>query len=183
MTGTIRINRAPVLTLWAAIVAERFGFDRDAALTLGRAVSSLNATRKPASRKDADATMVAVGGDRLATTRQSEPVALLGFFVPVLMTADGWRAVSDGQPISPQAVETHLRRKFGHRLGDARAAMTGLATSMPVEELTRRAFGLYEQFRPNPPAGTRRLGVPGDLDLARLQALTHIPSRSDQEVP
>jgi len=25
---TIRINRAPVLTLWAAVVAERLGFDR-----------------------------------------------------------------------------------------------------------------------------------------------------------
>ena len=26
--GNIRINRAPVLTLWAAVVAERLGFDR-----------------------------------------------------------------------------------------------------------------------------------------------------------
>ena len=28
MTDTSRINRAPVLTLWAAVVAERLGFDR-----------------------------------------------------------------------------------------------------------------------------------------------------------
>jgi hypothetical protein len=34
---TIRINRAPVLTLWAVVVAERLGFDRDEALSLGRA--------------------------------------------------------------------------------------------------------------------------------------------------
>ena len=40
---TISINRAAVLTLWAAVVAERLGFDRDAALTLGRAVAGLNA--------------------------------------------------------------------------------------------------------------------------------------------
>ena len=41
MTGsrTIYINRAPVLTLWAAVVAERLGFRRDEALTLGRAVA------------------------------------------------------------------------------------------------------------------------------------------------
>jgi hypothetical protein len=32
----ISINRAPVLTLWAAIVAERLGFTHDEALTLGR---------------------------------------------------------------------------------------------------------------------------------------------------
>jgi len=40
---TIYINRAPVLTLWAAVVAERLGFSRDEALTLGRAVAGLNA--------------------------------------------------------------------------------------------------------------------------------------------
>ena len=28
MAETIRINRAPVLTLWAAVLAERLGFDR-----------------------------------------------------------------------------------------------------------------------------------------------------------
>ena len=31
---TIYINSAPVLTLWAAVVAERLGFRRDEALTL-----------------------------------------------------------------------------------------------------------------------------------------------------
>jgi len=42
----VRINRAPVLTLWAAVVAERLGFDRDEALTLGRAVAGLNTYAK-----------------------------------------------------------------------------------------------------------------------------------------
>jgi len=35
---TISINRAPVLTLWAAVVAQRLGFDEDEALTLGNGV-------------------------------------------------------------------------------------------------------------------------------------------------
>jgi hypothetical protein len=43
---TIYINRAPVLTLWAAVVAERLGFRRDESLTLGRAVAGLNAYSK-----------------------------------------------------------------------------------------------------------------------------------------
>ncbi|HXA78086.1 MAG TPA: hypothetical protein VNV41_13225 [Candidatus Acidoferrales bacterium] len=34
------INRAPVLTLWATAVAERFGFDQDEARSLGKAVGS-----------------------------------------------------------------------------------------------------------------------------------------------
>jgi hypothetical protein len=42
-TEKIAINRAPVLTLWAVVVAERPGYDRDAALTLGQAVAGLKA--------------------------------------------------------------------------------------------------------------------------------------------
>ena len=45
-TRTISINRAPVLTLWAAIVAQRLGFNEDEALTLGKAVAGLNAYSK-----------------------------------------------------------------------------------------------------------------------------------------
>ena len=39
MAEQIKINRAPVLTLWAAVVAERMGYDRDAALTLGKCLA------------------------------------------------------------------------------------------------------------------------------------------------
>ena len=42
----ITINRAPVLTLWAAVVAERLGFDPDEALTLGKALAGLTAQSK-----------------------------------------------------------------------------------------------------------------------------------------
>jgi hypothetical protein len=43
---TILINRAPVLTLWASVVAERLGFDHDEALSLGNAVAGLTAQSK-----------------------------------------------------------------------------------------------------------------------------------------
>ncbi len=42
----VLINRAPVLTLWAAVVAERLGFSPDEALSLGKAVAGLNAQAK-----------------------------------------------------------------------------------------------------------------------------------------
>ena len=45
-TKKIKINRAPVLTLWAAVVAKRLGYDEDTALTLGKAVAGLNAQSK-----------------------------------------------------------------------------------------------------------------------------------------
>jgi hypothetical protein len=38
----LAVNRAPVLTLWAAVVVEAFVVDHDEALTLGRAVAGLN---------------------------------------------------------------------------------------------------------------------------------------------
>jgi len=43
------VNRAPVLTLWAAVVAEVLGFENDEAPTLGREVASLNAYSKGVS--------------------------------------------------------------------------------------------------------------------------------------
>ena len=40
------VNRAPVLTLWAAVVTEVLGFGHDEALSLGRALAGLNASSK-----------------------------------------------------------------------------------------------------------------------------------------
>jgi len=40
------VNRAPVLTLWAAVVAEFLGFEHDETLTLGREMAGLNACVK-----------------------------------------------------------------------------------------------------------------------------------------
>ena len=61
--STIKINRAAVLTRWAAIVAERLGFDHDEALTLGRAVARLNAYSKGVS-------LGLIGYARTSTTDQ-----------------------------------------------------------------------------------------------------------------
>jgi hypothetical protein len=40
------VNRAPVLALWAAVVAEVLGLEHDEALTLGRAAAGLIAYSK-----------------------------------------------------------------------------------------------------------------------------------------
>jgi hypothetical protein len=42
----ITVNRAPVPTLWATVVAKRLGFDHDEALTLARAGAGPNAYSK-----------------------------------------------------------------------------------------------------------------------------------------
>jgi hypothetical protein len=74
----LRVNRAPVLTLWAAVVAGRLGHPADTALTLGRAVAGSAARVKARSigREETQA-------DRSADTRLRQehvtaPVFLLG---------------------------------------------------------------------------------------------------------
>jgi hypothetical protein len=42
----IRVNRAPVLTLWATVVAERLGHPPETALTLGRFAAGSSARAK-----------------------------------------------------------------------------------------------------------------------------------------
>ena len=44
--NSVAINRAPVLTLWAAVVGRHLGFDEDEGLTLGKALAGLNAQAK-----------------------------------------------------------------------------------------------------------------------------------------
>jgi len=163
------INRAPVLTLWAAVVAERLGFDRDEALTLGRAVSGLTAYRKgvrlglfePKPKDVAEKRKRLKEGERLV-------VVLLGCPVPVVKTEDGIRALAKDKPDAPASVERYLAGKFGEHLDAARTAMTALARSLPPADLAGAAFRLYEKFRPAIPAGEAGWGAKGVLDLKRI---------------
>ena len=170
---TIQVNRAPVLTLWASVVAERLGFDRDEALTLGRAVAGLNAYAKgvrlgvfaPSASKNVK--------ERKKALKPGEAlqVELLGRAVPARSTPSGLRALSKDQPITPAGVARYLDGKFGDALVDVRAAMERLARSLPPEHLAVEAFHLYEEFRPEVPAGVKGWGVNGTLDIHRILAL------------
>jgi hypothetical protein len=173
----ISINRAPVLTLWAAVVAERLGFDSDEALTLGRAVAGLNAQTKGRSLGLYDAKPAPKPAKRRPASGIGavEPVELLGRLVPAERTGDGLRAVERGKPSDPRAVERYLESKFGDSLAAAGAAMRALAKSYPPRELATHAFALYETFRPDIPRGTRGWGAAGTLDLGRLKQLAKSP--------
>ncbi len=174
--GKIRINRAPVLTLWATVVAERLGFDRPTALTLGQAIASLSAHAKGVSLGiiEPEPELVRERGERLAEGDRLH-VDLLGRAVPVMRTADGLRAVNKGKPGDPAQIEKYLAGKFGARLDDARAAMAALAAAYPPEELHRRGFRLYEAFRPAVPAGERGWGAAGELELGKVRGLKPKP--------
>jgi hypothetical protein len=170
---TVSINRAPVLTLWAAVVAERLGFDRDEALTLGRAMAGLNAQRKgraigvykPRARTEAERKR------RQMKSGDVHLVDLLGTQIPVAVTKEGVRAVQRNRPTAPEGVERYLESKFGDSLDAVRDAMTKLAKAYPQEQLAAEAINLYQEFRPNIPRGVRGWGASGSLDIDRIVAM------------
>lgn len=168
----VQINRAPVLTLWAAVVAERLGFDRDEALTLGKAVAGLNAQSKgrrlgifsPSEEKPERAR-------RHKRRHETFRIDLCNRAVPATNTDRGFRATIKGRPVDPRFVEHYLGKKFGDDLDAATAAMRRLADALDEAELADAAFDLYEQFRPQIPRGVKGWGAKGPLDLGYIEQL------------
>ena len=168
----VKINRAPVLTLWATVVAERLGYEPETALTLGKCLAGLNAQSKgrmlgifgpPKGQHGAPPKKTGLGEDFW--------VELCGRGVPVKNTEDGIRAVVKDKPIDPAKVNTYLGSKFGEDLHSVREAMEELATALEPEMLHEEAYGLYEQFRPKIAPGQRGWGQKGDLDLDLIRSL------------
>ena len=115
----VRVNRAPVLTLWAGVVAEVLGFEHDEALTLGRAVAGLNAYSKEVSLGLFQPTPKNVKEQRQKMNKE-EPVTidLLHRAVPAKHTDEGLRGLSGESTIHPESVRKYLESKFGGALED-----------------------------------------------------------------
>jgi len=165
----IKINRAPVLTLWAAVVSERLGHSPETALTLGRAVAGLNANSK--ARRLGLVEEKKPEEKPKAPARKSKTVTVLGRPVPVVQTKQGLRAVSKDEAIKPASVQRYLESKFGDDLPEVRTALEDLARAYTRDQLEADAYALYEQFRPEIPEGQRGWGAAGLLDLERIRRL------------
>jgi hypothetical protein len=170
---TVKVNRAPVLTLWAAVVAERLGYKWDTALTLGKALAGLNAQSKGRSLSIYKAPDSGPGGKPRAKAGLGEDgwVELCGRSIPVKSTPAGLRAVVLADPIDPDAVARYLEGKFGEALPDMRKAMQALARAHTKEQLAAKAFDLYQAFRPQVARGEKGWGQAGDLDLRKIASL------------
>lgn len=173
-TKKIKINRAPVLTLWAAIVAERLGYKKDEALTFGKAVAGLNAQSKGKrlgiyeEKKDKEE------GEKETKEKKTDKVEfieLLGRGVPAVKTPQGLRASIKGEEIDADSVQRYLQQKFGEDLDESRAAMEKLAKAYTPKQLEIKAYDLYEKFRPEIPEGKKGWGAKGDLDLEYIRSL------------
>jgi hypothetical protein len=169
----IKINRAPVLTLWAAVVAERLGYDGATSLTLGKAVAGLNAQSK--GRK------LGIYEEKTEDEKKEEKkkekparvefVEVLGRDVPVVKTPRGLRAAIKGEAIHAGSVEAYLEQKFKDDLDDTRKAMEKLAKAFTPKQLKSKAYNLYEKFRPEIPEGVKGWGAKGELDLDYIRSL------------
>ena len=168
----IKINRAPVFTLWATVVARRMGYNEETALTLGKAVAGLNAQSKGRKlgiyEEKSEEEKKKESKKKIAKT---EFIEILGRGVPAVETPKGLRAAIDGEPIRPESVETYLEQKFKDDYDETRAAMETLAKAYTPKQLESKAYGLYEKFRPEIPEGTKGWGAKGELDLDYIRSL------------
>jgi hypothetical protein len=170
----IKINRAPVLTLWATVVAERLGYDEETALTLGKAVAGLNAQskgRKLGIYEEKSEEEKEKEAKKAKKTVETEFIEILGRGVPTVKTPKGLRAAIDGDPINAESVDTYLKQKFKDDYEDARSAMETLAKTYTPKQLEGKAYGLYEKFRPEIPEGKKGWGARGELDLDYIRSL------------
>eukprot|EP00315_Gephyrocapsa_oceanica_P001620 CAMPEP_0185318594 /NCGR_PEP_ID=MMETSP1363-20130426/49973_1 /TAXON_ID=38817 /ORGANISM="Gephyrocapsa oceanica, Strain RCC1303" /LENGTH=384 /DNA_ID=CAMNT_0027916899 /DNA_START=34 /DNA_END=1187 /DNA_ORIENTATION=+ len=152
----VLVNRSPVLTLWAACVAQRLGHDWAASLSLATALAAMFARTKGRS----------LGLPQPATNKfdaATQSVDLLGEAVPALYTSRGLRGLtlprsatgddSAPEPASPLQAQRSLSAAFGARFGEAYTKLANLAAALPRRALVahgnRRAYEMYCLFRPH----------------------------------
>jgi hypothetical protein len=168
----VQINRAPVLTLWAAAVAERMGHAWESALTLGKCMAGLNAQRKGRTLGIYATPERGPGGAPVRKSRGDETwITVCGKRVPARMTAEGLRAVTGDAVIQPASVQKYLDKAFAENLEAVVLVMRELAAAYPPAELEERAWGLYEKFRPQIESGVSGWGQKGVLDLDVIRKL------------
>lgn len=168
----VMVNRAPVLTLWASVVAARLGFDEGEALSLGKALAGLNAQSKGRSL----GIYKPVEHRKEILEKKARPgeefwVELLGRPIPARSTERGVRAVNKNRTIEPDSVDKYLREKFGEKLESVKEAMMNLARAFKPEELAVKAYSLYEKFRPEIPPGIKGWGAKGELKIDLIRSL------------
>ena len=169
----VLVNRAPVLTLWASVVAERLGYDREAALSLGKALAGLNAQSKGRRLGIYKPPEKAEGvPPKKARRGESFWVELLGRPIPATQTDSGVRAVEGDRPIEPAGVEDIFRASLERRS----RAFAGPWRTWPASILPKSwrpgHFLFMSIFVPGSRIGVRGWGAKGELDLDRLRELS-----------
>ncbi|KAJ4478208.1 hypothetical protein J3R30DRAFT_3657519 [Lentinula aciculospora] len=140
------VNRAPLMTAWATVVAERMGFRREEALSIASSYTEMNALSKGVSlgifkegkQKGLEA---AKGG--------AQPyVDLMGRRPLYQIQNNCWRALHNGTPTQPSTAYSYISRSLRQTMPFIMGALRLLANSFTPQEINQEAWGLYTQFRP-----------------------------------
>lgn len=170
-SSIIKVNRAPVLTLWAAVVAERLGHPPETALSLASAVAGTAARAKARRLGIAEERDDAKDHAETVTGPTQETARLLGKSIRLTHDNDGVvLAEGGGKPAPAGPVQAYVTKAFGEHLAEVRKAMEELAARYEPGELNRLGFHLYEHFRPEVPSDVRGWGAKGVLDLQKIRS-------------
>ncbi|KAL2406414.1 hypothetical protein ABEF93_006328 [Exophiala dermatitidis] len=176
----IMINRAPVLQLWSASVAHRLypELSWETCLAIGSAISTLCAISKgrsigmidPPDTADEERKRRKEAQKRRDEAGADDEVQVMGFRLLV----KGEDVLLQGKP--KHGSEAPLKGKFGgdddyQRVKDAMdtalARWTGDEESK--KELNKRAFHMYESFRPTVQSGQGGWGRKGPLSIDKIK--------------
>ncbi|KAK3079490.1 hypothetical protein LTS18_004736 [Coniosporium uncinatum] len=175
-TTTIVINRAPVLHLWSASVAHFLhpSLSWETCLSAGSAISSICAVAKgraigtiePADESDEKAVKK---DEQRKKAAELEELQVMQFELKV---KDGLVLVSGADKKGKPGGEEALKGKFGEEGYEKvkkgfEEALVGWRRK--EEELSGKAFGMYEKFRPDVSKGQSGWGRKGELSLERVR--------------
>lgn len=178
----ILINRAPVLTLWAATVAHFLYPDEHwtTCLSMGGSVSSLCAISKGRAigriepKDDATESEDKNKKESRKTKNDERELEIMGF--PMQIDAGGVVVNAKKKPVN----EHLLQAKYGGEEEYTRVKQT-MERALQIweddkEQLDKKAFRMYERFRPSIATGSAGWGRKGPLDLHKVKST--IESRS-----
>ncbi|EPQ59442.1 hypothetical protein GLOTRDRAFT_91037 [Gloeophyllum trabeum ATCC 11539] len=146
-TKSTVINRAPIMMAWATVVAERLGFKREEALSIASVYTEMNAVTKGVSigiygqSKKSEIPEPSKGG--------MQPYVELMGRSPLYQTAsNAWLGMAANKPTPPSSAYSYITRSLRQTAPHVLGAMRLLAESYEPDELNRKGFGLYCEFRP-----------------------------------
>lgn len=170
---SITINRAPVLELWGSCVAHCLypKLDWTTCLSIGGAISTITAISKGRSigamEMPDPGEAQAKREKRLEEQAELDEVEVMGFY---LKLKDGAAMVGDKPK---KGNEETLKKKYGdEQYEKAKATLEESLEGWEgkEEELSNRAFGMYEDFRPNIPSGQKGWGRKGQLRFETVRS-------------
>jgi len=165
-TKSAIVNRAPIMTAWAMVVAERMGFQREEALSIASVYTDMNAISKGVSLGIYEPDK---GNNMEASPSGAQPyVDLMGRRIPLYRTnitidSTQWRALSASAPVPPSSAYKYITSSLRQTTPFVIGALRLLAQSYGPDELNRKGFGLYADFRPDVESGQKGWGKKGQV--------------------